>query len=122
MKKMIDNVRVLGANDLQAAYDGSFYTILGAGGEISEWVNGYNGLLAEEEIGEPTDWFRTTGESLNRFAEQGGNEIAPRDQFPADLTVLMFSLEALNVGRLAMFKLRMEDRWFDDVIQNMRRS
>jgi hypothetical protein len=123
MQKMVDGVKVLGASDLKAAYEGSYYTILGAGGEISEWTNGYEGLLKEAEIGQPVEWFRTTGESLNRFAEAGGDyAIADRDQFDADLPVLLFPLDGLNVGRLAMFKLQYEDRWFDDIVQNMRRA
>ena len=41
------------------------------------------------------------------------------DPFPADLTVLTFPLEGLHLGKLALFRLRMEDRWFDDIIDNM---
>lgn len=41
------------------------------------------------------------------------------DPFRDDLTVLTFPLDGLHVGKLAMFKLTMEDRWFDDVTDNM---
>ena len=36
------------------------------------------------------------------------------------LTFLLFPLTDLNTGKLAMFKMRMQDRWFDDIINNMR--
>lgn len=33
--------------DPQTAYDGSYYTIVGAGGDLTEWINGYEGMLTE---------------------------------------------------------------------------
>jgi len=121
MKKMVDGVRVLNSTDLTEAYDGSYYFIAGAGGDLSEWVNGYNALLNQNEIGEPVEWFQTTGATVNLFAaRKKGAVIADADQFPDDLTCLLFPLDGLNAGKLAIFKLQMEDRWFDDVIQNMR--
>ena len=100
----------------QEAYQGSYYTILGAGGDIAEWTAGYTSMLEEEGIGTPTCWSQTTGENLNNYAATHGTVADP---FPADLTVLTFGLDGLNVGKLAAFKLRMEDRWFDDIIDNM---
>lgn len=118
MKKMVDGVQVL--TDLQQAYDGSYYFIAGAGGDLQEWVNGYNEMLKEREIGEPVEWFQTTGAAVNHFAEHGGYWVSDQDHFPDDLPCLLFPLVGLEVGRLSMFKLLAQDRWFDDVIDNMR--
>jgi len=104
---------MMNATELQKAYEGSYYAILGAGGDLAQWTEGYEGLLAEEGIGKPAEWFQTTGAAVNQFA--GGS-----DPFEKDLTILLFPLDGLETGKLAMFKLRMEDRWFDDVVQNMR--
>lgn len=101
--------------DLQAAYNGSWYFIAGCGGALSEWVEGVEGALAELEIGRPVAWYQTTGEAVNAYAGAGNT-----DPFPGDLTCLLYPLDGLDVGKLAMFKLRMGDRWFDDVIDNMR--
>nr|AMP56814.1 hypothetical protein [uncultured bacterium] len=101
---------------LNDAYQQSHYTILGAGGDLDEWVAGYNKLLTEQGIGTPTCWSQTTGENLNNYAATHG-EVT--DLFQDDLTVLTFPLDGLHVGKLAMFKLTMEDRWFDDVTDNM---
>jgi hypothetical protein len=106
---------------LQMAYEGSYYFIGGCGDPLDEWVTGYHGLLAEEGIGEPREWFKTTGALVNDFAFPEGWISTNHDCFKPDLTVLMFSLDGLNAGKLALFKLRMQDRWFDDVIDNMRR-
>jgi len=107
---------------LREAYKGSYYCIAGAGGDLTEWTQGYNAKLEEEGIGTPVEWFATTGSAVNLFAaRQKDAQIIERDQFPLDLTILLFPLDGLNVGRLAYFKLAMEDRWFDDVIDNMRR-
>lgn len=106
-------------DDLQKAYDGSYYFIGGAGGDLTEWVDGYNNLMAEQNVGKPVEWLQTTGAAINQFA---GESVHPKDQFPLDLTCLLFPLDTLNVGVLAIFKIQMQDRWFDDVIQNMRRN
>jgi hypothetical protein len=107
--------------DLEAAYEGSYYFVAGAGGDLEEWITGYEGLMKEQEIGTPTQWLATNGAAINLFAsEKLGGQIVNDDQYPSDLTCLLFPLNDLHVGRLAMFKLQMQDRWFDDVIQNMR--
>ena len=107
-------MKTLTGTDLQAAYDGSFYTISGAGGDVQEWVDGYEKLMKEGGIGTPTEWLQCTGADINAFA--GEND----DPYPDDLVCLLFPLEGLDIGRLAMFKLQMMDRWFDDIIDNMR--
>lgn len=107
--------------NLEKAKAGSFYTICGCGGDLQQWVDGYNEMLKEQGIGRPSEWFVTTGGRVNDFAAQYGDiEIASRDQFKNDLTFLMFPLDGLDVGKLAMFKLVMQDRWFDDIVDNMR--
>jgi len=116
-------IRFADVADLEAAYAGSYYFITGAGAPLEEWVDGYNGMLAEQQIGKPTEWLQTNGATVNNFAAQKrGGLIVDNDQFPGDLTGLMFPLDGLNGGRLPLFKIAMQDRWFDDVIQNMRRA
>lgn len=114
-------ISVLAAADLKKAYKGSYYFIGGCGDPLDEWVTGYNDLLAKEEIGEPKAWFKTTGAAVNDFAFPEGWISTNKDCFKPDLTVLMFPLDGLHGGKLPLFKLRMQDRWFDDVIDNMRR-
>lgn len=104
---------IVNAN-LATAYNGSFYFIAGTGGSLEEWKDGYEGFMRRELIGKPVAWYKTTGKAINEFAGENNNP------FPDDLTCLLFPLDGLSVGRLAMFKLSMGDRWFDDVIDNMR--
>ena len=114
-------MKTLTARDLADADDGSYYTILGCGEPLEEWVEGYEKILETEEIGKPTEWFQTTGASVNLYARQKfGRPLEIDDMFKDDLTILMFALTDLNVGRLAATKLFMSDRWFDDIISNMR--
>ena len=99
--------------DLDNAYNGSYYTIIGAGGDLQEWVNGYNKWLEEQGIGKPKAWFTCKGSDVNEeYGLTGDN------QYKDDLTFLFFPLDNLHVGLLAMFKLQMHDRWFDDVVDN----
>jgi len=107
--------------DLEAADKGSFYTIAGAGGDLAQWVEGYEKELEAQSIGTPKQWLVTSGAAVNLYAiRKKGGLIKDADQFPDDLVILLFPLEGLNVGKLSMFKVLWEDRWFDDVIQNIR--
>lgn len=110
---MENKVKVV--TDLQSIYDGSMYTIIGCGGAISEWVEGYEKLLQKEGIGTPKSWFSFKGKDVNEFSGAEGD-----DKFKNDLNFLAFELNGLNVSKLAMFKLIMRDRWFDDIIDNIR--
>jgi hypothetical protein len=107
---------VIDRADLPDAYQGWYYTIIGCGGDLQEWVKGYNGLLQDAGIGTPSRWLQTTGAEVNAFAGTIG---AVNDPFKNNLTLLMFPLEGLHGGRLAMFKLQHMDRWFNDVVDNM---
>lgn len=114
-------IRFADVADLKGAVEGSWYFIAGTGGDLQEWVTGYEDLMKERNIGKPVEWFQTNGATINGFAAQyHGGLIEGRDQFPGDLVCLLFPLTDLAVGILAMFKLQMQDRWFDDVIANMR--
>ncbi|MBR1589535.1 MAG: hypothetical protein IJ657_00425 [Acidaminococcaceae bacterium] len=99
--------------NLKSAYNGSYYTITGAGGDLQEWIDGYEKMLAEKEIGKPKTWFTAKGAQVNKEFGLTGNEA-----FKARLTILFFPLDDLDISRLAIFKIRMGDRWFDDVIDN----
>lgn len=111
MKQTITKVKDLSKLDEMAK--GSYYTITGAGGDINEWVKGYTEYLEKEQIGTPKEFFTFTGKQMNE-KYQLSNSVAYRD----DLTFLSFPLDNLNTNRLAMFKIRMQDRWFDDIVSN----
>lgn len=111
------------AADLTAAREGSYYTIAGAGGNLNQWVEGYEKALAEAGIGKPVGWYQTTGAKVNEFRRTTagrGDDVHADDKFQDDLTLLLFPLDGLNVAKLAIFKLEWQDRWFDDVVDNMR--
>lgn len=98
---------------LKKAYEGSYYTIIGAGGDLEEWKHGYSELLAESGIGSVKEWISFKGSDMNKeFGLTGSNMYDP------SLTFLAFPSDGLNVGRLAIFKLQMEDHWFDDIVEN----
>lgn len=99
---------------LKKAYEGSYYTITGAGGDLQEWKDGYNNLLKENGIGEISEWVEFSGKDMNEEFDLTGD-----NRYPDDLHFLAFSLEGLDVGKLALFKLQMGDRWFDDIVGNL---
>ena len=102
---------------LQQAYEGSYYTIIGTGGDLDEWVAGYEESMGREKIGKPKAWYTAKGHEVNAFI---GVHMGPH-AFNPDVTFLLFPLDGLNVGKLALFKLAMQDRWFDDIVDNTRR-
>lgn len=100
---------------LDEFYQGSYYTITGAGGDLSEWEDGYKELLEKDKIGTPKAFYSFTGDMVNhKYGLTGDNA------FPIDLHFISFPLEGLDTGKLAMFKITMGDRWFDDIIDNSR--
>lgn len=100
--------------DLTPAQDGSWYTIPGAGGNLEEWVTGYEEALKEAGIGTPVAWYRTTGKMVNQFAKPTQSF----RKFPGKTTFLLFPLNGLDIGRLAIFKLEWRDSWFNDVVES----
>lgn len=100
---------------LEKAYNGSYYTITGCGGDLDEWKEGYQDFLNKEEIGTITEWLEFTGKDINDELELEGN-----NRYQDNLQFLAFNLDGLNIGKLALFKIQMEDRWFDDIIDNLR--
>lgn len=94
-------------------YMGSWYTITGCGGDLDEWKQGYQEMLDAEHIGVVMEWHDFTGlEMNNRYGLTGEN------RYPDDLHFLAFSLDGLDIGKLAIFKLTHRDRWFDDIVDN----
>lgn len=98
---------------LRKAYEGSYYTIEGAGGDPNEWKGGYEKLLSDSDIGKPAFWIDFTGKEMNEEFHLTGTNV-----YPDDLHFLAFPLDDLAAGKLAIFKLNMEDRWFDDIVDN----
>ena len=99
--------------DLRMLQKNSLYTITGVGGDLEEWVNGYNEKLKKEKIGTPKQLYTFKGRDVNDEFDLSGN-----NRFKDDLTFLAFVLDGLNIGKLAMFKLKWGDRWSDDIIAN----
>jgi hypothetical protein len=96
--------------DPQKMYNGSFYTITGAGGDIQKWIDGYEENMKENKIGKPKYWVAFTGKEMNDFFKLSENKA-----YPNGLTFLAFPLTGLNIEKLCIFKAGTEDRWFDDI-------
>ena len=103
----------LNDSDLDKAYNGSYYTITGCGGDLQEWKDGYQELLNKEGIGTIKEWITFKGSDMNNKYHLTGD-----NAYPEDLTFLAFSLDGLEIGKLSLFKLKMQDRWFDDIVDN----
>ena len=99
--------------DFEKLYAGSWYTITGVGGDINEWKNGYQDLLDGLNIGKIKEWAEFTGTEMNVYYGLTDN-----NAYKDDLHFLAFSLDGLDGRKLAMFKLQMQDRWFDDIVDN----
>ena len=94
-------------------YNGSWFTIEGAGGDLNEWKEGLQGMFDEEGIGTIQEWASYKGKDMNKYFKLTGN-----NAYPNDLTFLSFNLDGLDIGKLAMFKIRFGARWFDDIVDN----
>lgn len=115
---VFNEVKAISGNvslDFDSFYNGSWYTITGAGGDLDEWVKGYNELFSKAGIGTPVGYVTFKGADMNEKYDLRGSV-----RYPDDLTFIAFPLDGLDVGKLAMFKLKMGDRWFDDIVDNNR--
>jgi hypothetical protein len=92
---------------------GSWYTITGAGGDLNKWKTGYQNMLNESCIGTIREWAMFTGAEMNAYYGLTGS-----NAYKDDLHFLAFSLDGLDVNKLAIFKIVMNDRWFDDIVAN----
>ena len=100
-------------NTLEKAYIGSYYTIIGTGGDLNEWKEGYQELLNKEDIGKVSEWVSFKGKDVNDYYKL-------ENKFRDSLNFLAFPLDGLNISKLAIFRIKMQDRWFDDIIDNSR--
>lgn len=99
--------------DFKRMYNESWYTIIGCGDDLEDWKNGYNNLLSKQGIGTPKEWTSFTGKEMNEEYD-----LQEDNAYPNDLIFLAFSLNELNVSRLAIFKMKAQDHWFDDIVDN----
>ena len=86
---------------LEKAYNGSYYTIEGAGGNLDDWKAGYNELLAKEEIGHVDTWITFKGSDLNTWAK-----LTNDNAYPEDLTFLAFPLDVFCSRYSQIFLLK----------------
>ena len=98
----------------EKAYKGSYYTIIGVADE-KEYKEGYQKIFDEQKIGKIKKWYSFTGKEFNDYYEPVGT-----DRFRDGVHFLAFPLESLNVNKLAILKLQLGDRWFDDIVNNLK--
>jgi len=84
--------------------------LLGAGGELTEWITGVSDILKKEGV--------TDGDVKDNFSEfhklttSGGR---------TDLLMLFSNTHKLNIGKMAMWRLRFGDcSWLSDYVVNYR--
>lgn len=91
----------------------SAFTIEGAGGDLLEWCVGINELLGKENIGQVKTFYTFKGKLMNETYN-----LTNSNAYKDDLTFFCFKLDGLNIGKLAMFKMRFGGRWLDDIVDN----
>lgn len=100
-------------SELSNLANGSAFTIEGAGGNLHEWCIGLNEMLAKENIGQVKTFYTFSGKLMNSAYNLTGS-----NAYPDDFTFLCFTLDGLDVGKLAMFKMKFNARWLDDIVDN----
>ena len=93
-------------------YEGSAFTCIGIN-DPEEWFEDLNKEMSEEGIGSVDEMFTFKGKSMNKYYRLEGDHA-----YPDDLTFLSFHIDKLDRGKLAMYKLRIGARWFDDIVDN----
>ncbi len=89
--------------------------ILGAGGELIKWVKGFDKILKEEEI------VKGRYNTFNFAARITGNRLGKDGR--TDLVLLFNPKNKINVGKLAMWRIKMGDiSWAEDFVVNYRKD
>jgi len=88
--------------------------VLGAGGDVQEWIDGISKELIESKIVQDEEVFEKAYKVTGNIKGKGGR---------LDL-VLIFSNKAKpNIGKLALWRLRFGDvSWLDDFIVNYKKD
>lgn len=101
------------ADTLSELENASAFTVIGAGGDLNEWCIGLNEIFAGEKIGQVTEFYSFKGKLMNETYRLTGYTA-----YNEDITFLSFKLDGLDVGRLAMFRLKFGAKWLDDIVSN----
>lgn len=97
-------------------YNNSAFTFEGLGfDDFDELKDQINECLEEENIGtvKSENFFTYSGKDMNDYYHLTGT-----NRYPDNLTFVSFLLDGLDIGKLAMFKLRIGARWYDDIVDN----
>lgn len=108
--------------DLDEVFGGTTWLLL-VGVDPEGWAEGFTELMKESGIGEPRQWYRSTGARMNAYLWPNDNPRNGRhDYFKARAGFAMCSLDGLDPGRLAMLRLRYVEnaKWSDDFLANQR--
>lgn len=99
--------------DFKRMEDESWFTVIGVGGSLDTWKLGIQKVLQEKKIGTISEWSDFTGREMNSQYHLTGN-----NAYADDLHFLAFSLDGLDIPKLAMFKLQFGAKWFGDIVMN----
>lgn len=102
-----------GYAELDELVKASAFTIIGAGGDLKEWMGGINEMLGTLKIGQVKQFYTFKGKLMNDMYKLTGD-----NRYDDDLTFLSFKFDKLNVGKLAIFKIKFGARWLDDIVAN----
>ena len=100
--------------DLDELYQKSQSTIIGAGGDLKEWIDGISDWMKENDLGEMKGITTYKGADVNAAYGLKGN-----NRFPDDVTFLSWTNDGIkNIGKYAVQRFGLGIRWFDDIIDN----
>lgn len=97
-------------------YNGSAFTFEGLSFDnFDELKDQINDILEQENIGrvKSENFFTYVGKDMNDYYRLTGS-----NRYPDDLPFVSFLLDDLDIGKLAIFKLIIGGRWFDDIVSN----
>ena len=113
------DLRTAMQEDLQMLYEGSAFTILWLMDREKEYESLENYLFGECWLEKPENvmMYKASWKSINDYFKLKG-----KNRFPEDLNVVMLPLENFGnqIWRLAIIRLQVWARRFDDVINNSR--
>lgn len=103
-------------NKFEEMYSGSYYTVylgLVAKDGVDMWKRHYQDLLFDDNIGDIEKWVKFTGEEMNEYYDLTG-----KNAYVKESIFIAFDIKNLDIVKLSALKLRLGDKWFDDMVAN----
>ena len=98
-------------------YKDSAFTIYGCSGNMYEWAVKLNHVFVQTDVGRVEKFYTFVGAQMNEKYQLQGKK-----KYKDDLNFLAFKRNNLNLKKLSKIKDKLGAKWFNDIVDNNKKS